>query len=997
MAMLQKVRLLPNERLDLSDFNNIENFVCADFKAINKNVWAGDNYVFSGFLVTGTGTNTLSVGLAGSEAIIGKDDGVLYIGAPSLSNLITNTLTPSATNYVEITINQNTGGADSRALWDTTAAGGQGAEFSQIVDTYTFLEAKFVINTSNFTGSPQNMKLCEVDVNGSGTITQIRDRRNMFWRLGRAGNDTYSYVWASRTEPPVTQFTGADKDIASFKDMLDAIMTTFKELKASTHWFDNVGVSLPALMRNAALSHVVPRTTSAMIKWDGANLQITDNNPSPASGDVIAAVRLFDSTSNLFLARQDGQASTAVIPMSDGDVLWVQVPSPLAATTYTGLGVIASNYRVSVRGSVPNLDTTFWLAYREGSNLYWRDLGLVLPGSQGEIGDPESTALTDNQEDRSGYFRADQPITWTGTQVIFTTDIILEMINTKLGVPTLHRILTAQSPITLLNGESIWISINRQSASETVTANRSSITPIPAQLDLNKDVFVLARRVDVTGLGYLHIPYHKQVINPGQTVRLGASGSGTGSGGGNSILETLKNQLVDSPFELVTPNIFSSDADTKVDVSSTGAYSLLDSTFKFSGAGQTMVSTQSLDGPEFFPDASDVTSIDLSVFWTQGSVDANAVYQVSRNGGGEYQTVSMSRVGNSTEAFRGVLVFQEESTPQIVSTYALSNADTQVSLNASTQQQLDQPFTLATSQVAKSLILYTNKVGSPAGTLLVSLIRDSAGSPSTNPLDVMTQSAPVNVSSLPSGNGSVTVVIPKVVLPAGTYHLVVSTDAAYKTSYSVGVTDVRLRADGSSPSAAIAHKYNGSAWSTITGTAFVYELDGRIMDLRVKITSSAGSKALDGYGIFYDLTSSGLSRSAVKNREVRNFDGVSDNLSQFTLTSFIPDADLLTVYEVETGQAYAYGAFSLNGYQVTFPTNTFQKPGRVTLVFSQNGANSFDNSDLNSALMAANHLGSTDGAIDKSIAGRGLFLRRPDGTLREITIDNADNLQVWSI
>ena len=130
MALLQQTRILPNQRLDLPDYRNIEDFVCADFKAIHKNVWANNNFVMSGFEPTGgsIGSDTLSLVLANSSCMMGQDDGVLFIGAPSLAPLSTQALTPNAVNYVELTIDKDTGGADSRAFWDPTANGGQGGE-----------------------------------------------------------------------------------------------------------------------------------------------------------------------------------------------------------------------------------------------------------------------------------------------------------------------------------------------------------------------------------------------------------------------------------------------------------------------------------------------------------------------------------------------------------------------------------------------------------------------------------------------------------------------------------------------------------------------------------------------------------------------------------------------------------------------------------------------------------------------------------------------------
>jgi len=182
MALLQRTRILPQQRIDLSDYRNIEDFVCADFKAIHKNSWSNENFVMQGFEATGTGTTELTIALPGSSVLVGADDGSLYIGSPSLSDLVTDALTPASTNYVEIFIDQDTGGADSRAFWDQTAAAGQGGEFSQIVDTFIFQQVNLNISTANFSADPDKVAICEVDVNGAGVITEIRDARNLFFR-----------------------------------------------------------------------------------------------------------------------------------------------------------------------------------------------------------------------------------------------------------------------------------------------------------------------------------------------------------------------------------------------------------------------------------------------------------------------------------------------------------------------------------------------------------------------------------------------------------------------------------------------------------------------------------------------------------------------------------------------------------------------------------------------------------------------------------------------
>ena len=564
-------------------------------------------------------------------------------------------------------------------------------------------------------------------------------------------------------------------------------------------------------------------------------------------------------------------------------------------------------------------------------------------------------AMGDEQENRSAYLRSDNPVTWTGSQLQFTTDIVLEIVNTKSGTVTQHTIQLAGSPITLANNESAWVSINRLAASENLTVNLSGTTPIPAQTQANKDVIIIGRRQDALGVGYLHLPLHKQVLEPGQTVRLGASGSG--DGGGNEILESLKNQLVDSFFELVTPNIFKVDKDTKVDISSTGAYSLVDRTFNFSNTGETLVSTQSLDTEEFLANADALAEIELAVYWRLANIDTAAVYEISRNAGLAWQTVDMERVG-TTDMYRGYHRFDDEANQTLYSPVVSGDLDA--------SNQLSQSFVIPSGQkkLLKSTTLSVTKTGAPSGFIYVSICADNAGSPGT----VLSESAAVVANDLVTGSNTIN--IPDIYLAAGTYHIKVRTDAAYKASYVNGVTEINV------------------SGSSILGIG---------LDLRLRITSSAGSKKLEGYGIFYDKAVAANVASGSIDVEVFEFDG-DDNIFEFTLTKFVPHADLLKVYDVNTGQVYDYGAFGFDGQKVVFESGQFYQPGAtVKLRFIQIEGSAFDSSDVNGLLLASNHLGSTDGSIDRSLAGRGIFLRRPDGTLREIAIDDTDNIVVYSV
>ena len=123
--------------------------------------------------------------------------------------------------------------------------------------------------------------------------------------------------------------------------------------------------------------------------------------------------------------------------------------------------------------------------------------------------------------------------------------------------------------------------------------------------------------------------------------------------------------------------------------------------------------------------------------------------------------------------------------------------------------------------------LYFEKNGNPPGQVFVKIISDDGfGEPSTNPIDVLVVSDPINASTIytnPLG-----LIIPfngggGIILPAGSYHIVVEPDPIYLNSAISGSDEILVRVDGSAPPAPLANQYNGSAWTTST-SKIVYEL-----------------------------------------------------------------------------------------------------------------------------------------------------------------------------
>ncbi len=581
-------------------------------------------------------------------------------------------------------------------------------------------------------------------------------------------------------------------------------------------------------------------------------------------------------------------------------------------------------------------------------------------------------------EDRNIVLTDGGLVTFTGTAVQFTQNLLLE-VNSKIagGSPVVINLGSSTWSFSA-NGRMAYAVIDRVAGTATVTTDSATL---PTVASPNKEVFLLAKRSDsADGLQRVYFR-NGSAFDVGQTARIGSAGSGSGSG--NEILETVKNAFVDSLFDLAKANVFSTDTTTNVDGSSTGSYSLVTKTFNLPTIGNTLVTANLLDSVEF-ANLDALAELELMVFWTQGSIDPSATYQISRNGGNEYQTVSMTRIG-STEAFRGYKVFADESVNQTLTSVVGGAASD--ALNGTTQQQLGQSFTLAAKTLLKSLTLNVASIsGTPSGNLYVSIVNNNAGVPSLVASDVLCESNAISAAGI--GTGTLTVNIPDIYLLAGTYHIVIRSDAAYKTAGN-------FISFGRNAASSGANKYNGTSYSSSTG-GYINSTVGITLDLRLKITSATTSVKLDAFAVFYDKSVAKPANSVLP-REVVTFSG-SANTSTFTLTRFVPNPELLKVYDVTSGQVYSYGAFSLNGMQVVFSAGQFNAPGQtLTLVFDQTTGGAFDNSDLNALSLATNHLGDPTNTVDRSIAGRGIYLRRPDGTLREICIDNNDNITIYSV
>jgi hypothetical protein len=471
-------------------------------------------------------------------------------------------------------------------------------------------------------------------------------------------------------------------------------------------------------------------------------------------------------------------------------------------------------------------------------------------------------------------------------------------------------------------------------------------------------------------------------------------GSGGGTGDANELLERLKNHLDNGEFDVVTPNIIVSVEDDLLDeIATTASFDIVGGTMEYKAIGEVVQSIQMLDAT-FLTEDKDIGEAKLVAYWQLDAIDNAATYELSRDGGNEWQAVTMERIGGS-DTYEGKHVFTEETSYAETILNDVANADSSL-VFSDTIVARSQIFTVTDYAIYKNLWAYLAVTGTIQGSLTVRIVRDDAGSPSTDANDIVFQSTPINLSALSAGNNNVEVSL-SAPLAAGDYHIVYLTNLEYRDNYSAAVNELAIRTDASAPVVPVSKESTDGTTYSATAEAFVYRLEGRAPDLRVRITSSQADVKLAGYGIFYDKDDSFAFADIGYKRQLIEFSG-DDNINEFTVSEFTPDPILMTVYEIETGASYRKGSFSVSGGTVTFPANTFNKPGEtITLEFLQvfSGSQQFD--AKNRALLAENNLGSLDPSLDLSQAGLGVILRRPDGTLRMLTINDDDNIEIKTV
>jgi hypothetical protein len=264
MAIKRQGRFYSQQRLSVPAIRDIESAVSADFDSVLRDMVAGTTtaYLLKGFKVNiGVSTfsqsaDNLTVNTSNAAILhtLATESGTLLkitgSSAESLnsSNIrVSGAFIAGSTNYISIDfVRKADTSTDTVYFYDKNS----NTEFSKLLPVTTLLDYKIVINTTGFTGK---VPVAIITTNSGNIPTQITDTRNMFFRLGTGGltpDQFYDFPWTSRTEPGVVTtssgtdpFTGADKELSTFKQWMNAVMTSLKEIKGTPYWFSLSGGS----------------------------------------------------------------------------------------------------------------------------------------------------------------------------------------------------------------------------------------------------------------------------------------------------------------------------------------------------------------------------------------------------------------------------------------------------------------------------------------------------------------------------------------------------------------------------------------------------------------------------------------------------------------------------------------------------------------------------------------------------------------------------------
>jgi len=402
MAVLGRLLVGSQQRIDLPDFLSLQSYVASDFKYLIKSFIGDRALILKGFEIIDAPqsiqSNTISIKVADSVVYYPSSSaGSFFYGLPegqALSAPLSPTLKENATNYVYVTLTTSGQGQDTRAFWDVDLNGGEGGEFNQDINTEGVLVAQAGVSTSGFPDG--TVPIAIVDM-GVAAINKITDARNLMFRLGSGGvspnsNATFQFpplpsAEYARNEPPSTiqsaasdnPFFGGDKNIQSLKDWMDAVMTKLLELSGTTYWYETTqALNLVNIFDDALGSSVKSKG-----RWNH-----DESQPGIITWSEDIVYRKMNDRRDILIKANPNDG----VQLQNEQVMWIQLERNQPVNPLdTPLKFLQNTAYIDAdqAGSFSNINIGDWIKRRgDNENLYVRVKGFL--DSDGLIATPST-------------------------------------------------------------------------------------------------------------------------------------------------------------------------------------------------------------------------------------------------------------------------------------------------------------------------------------------------------------------------------------------------------------------------------------------------------------------------------------------------------------------------------------------------------------------------------------------------------------------------------
>lgn len=402
-------------RLDVPHLRMTESAVTADFQTLAGKILAGNKaIVVRGFKIhTDQTLNTAAEALLLETAsgvlihpLASEAGSVFEVPSGQADELLagTNPAVVGAfvvgTNYVGVDLVRVADPTTIDSVQFLDDSGATPTTFSQTTPLGRTLQYRIHIQSTDFDHTASIAPVAIVRVTSDGLVQSITDARQLAFRLGVGGSipsGTTPYGGLStRLENPITYddnnatdpFVGGDKDLASFRDWMAAVMYRIWELGGGAHWYAAAAQGDLKLTYNPAQVFVETGTnwywTTTNLRWAGLRFFIS-------RGDGGVYNEIADQLED----------SPGLTDLGNGECLYVDVDRTADHTVAGGSALVVC------KGTYASLPLPTIPGARQ--IIAWRDLGQVyvwgeqVPVNNAGTGAPATT-------DRYGTVKIYSPV-----------------------------------------------------------------------------------------------------------------------------------------------------------------------------------------------------------------------------------------------------------------------------------------------------------------------------------------------------------------------------------------------------------------------------------------------------------------------------------------------------------------------------------------------------------------------------------------------------------